>query len=121
MVLQGYNTRVITFLKYRIFYKAFIRSRHFCSQLIITILSSERLLETTKRVEVLRCEGRNQTHCGGSAACTGQVSVAVGTRSHLKPGLEFLMRVLTRAGMTDKANIKMTLYILLYFSQIEFP
>ena len=50
-----------------------------------------------------------------------QVSVAVGTRSHLKPRLEFLMRVLTRAGMTDKANIKMTLYILVYFSQIEFP
>ena len=49
------------------------------------------------------------------------MSVAVGTQSHLKPGLEFLMRLLTRAGMTDKANIKMTLYILVYFSQIEFP
>ena len=41
--------------------------------------------------------------------------------SSLKPGLEFLIRLLTRAGMTDKANIKMTLYILVYFSQIEFP
>ena len=44
----------------------------------------------------------------------------VGPR-YLKPGLEFLIRLLTRAGMTDKANIKMTLYILVYFSQIEFP
>ena len=26
-----------------------------------------------------------------------------------------------KAGMTDKASIKMTLYILVYFSQIEFP
>ena len=119
-MLQNY-TRAITFFKYKIFYKtlykAFILPSRFCSPLIIIILSSERLLKTTKRVEVLRCEGRNQTHCGGSA----QVSVAVGTQSHLKPGLEFLMRLLTRAGMTDKANIKMTLYILVYFSQIEFP